>query len=131
MTHAGLDGVVAATTTLSDVDGEKGELVIAGYQLAELAERATFEETTWLLWRGALPSAAQLESFRATLAAHRALSPTALQLTRECARQPLDPMDALRIVAGTISMASDDPAAIVAQFPTIVAAWARLKQGAE
>ena len=51
----GLEGVVATTTALSEVDGERGELVIAGYQVDELAERATFEETTWLLWHGDLP----------------------------------------------------------------------------
>ncbi len=49
---SGLDGVVAARTQLSHVDGERGELVIAGYRIDELAEYATFEETTWLLWHG-------------------------------------------------------------------------------
>ena len=58
MAISGLEGVVAATTQLSHVDGERGELVIAGYQVDELAAHATFEETTWLLWHGDLPSAA-------------------------------------------------------------------------
>ena len=57
MVNSGLEGVVAATTRLSHVDGERGELVIAGYPVGELAEHATFEETTWLLWHGELPSA--------------------------------------------------------------------------
>ncbi len=60
MVHSGLEGVVAATTALSDVDGERGELVIAGYRVDELAQRATFEETTWLLWHGRLPSEPEL-----------------------------------------------------------------------
>ena len=64
--------VVAASTALSDVDGERGELIIAGYRIDELAAHATFEETTWLLWRGELPSAAALEAFRGQLAAARA-----------------------------------------------------------
>ena len=71
MVSSGLEGIVAATTRLSHVDGERGELVIAGYPVGELAEHATFEETTWLLWHGDLPSAAQLEAFRAELAAAR------------------------------------------------------------
>ena len=58
LVQAGLDGVVAAATALSDVDGERGELTIAGYPLQALAAHATFEETTWLLWHGALPTAA-------------------------------------------------------------------------
>ena len=60
MVNNGLDGIVAATTRLSHVDGERGELVIAGYPVGELAEHATFEETTWLLWHGELPSAERL-----------------------------------------------------------------------
>jgi citrate synthase len=131
MVNSGLDGVVAATTRLSHVDGERGELVIAGFQVGDLAEYATFEETTWLLWRGDLPSAGQLEAFRSELAARRALPPATLTLLRECAIGGIDPMDALRIAAGTISMASDDACAIVARVPTIVATFWRLRRGAE
>src|SRR5678815_3195816 len=100
MAHSGLEGVVAATTQLSHVDGERGELVIAGFPVGELAAHATFEETTWLLWHGDLPSATQLESFRVTLAAVRVLSPATVSLLRDCARANLDPMDALRAAAG-------------------------------
>src|SRR6476469_466349 len=101
---SGLEDVVAATTELSDVDGERGELTIAGFPVGELAAHATFEETTWLLWHGDLPSAAQLEAFHAELASNRTLSPATIALLHECARATLDPMDALRIAAGTISL---------------------------
>ena len=131
MGNSGLAGVVAATTTLSHVDGERGELVIGGYDVGELAESATFEETTWLLWHGALPTAGQLEPFRAELAARRQLPPATLALLRDCARAAIDPMDALRIAVGTISLRSDEPTAIVALVPTIVAAYWRLRYGAE
>jgi citrate synthase len=50
-THSGLDGVVAATTRLSHVDGEQGELLIAGFPVGELAAHATFEETMAALAR--------------------------------------------------------------------------------
>jgi citrate synthase len=131
MVNNGLDGIVAATTRLSHVDGERGELIIAGFQLGELAEHATFEETTWLLWHGDLPSAQQLEAFRFTLAAQRTLPPATVTLLRDCANNGIEPMDALRIAAGTISMASDEACAIVARLPTIVATFWRLRGGAE
>ena len=129
MDTTGLEGIVAATTRLSDVDGEGGELVIAGYPLEELAPRATFEETTWLLWHAALPSAEELRAFRAALAAERALPEATVALLRECVRRELDAMDALRIAAGTLSLASDDGTGIVARLPTIVAAYQRLRGG--
>lgn len=131
MVNSGLEAVVAATTRLSHVDGERGELVIAGYQVGDLAEHATFEETTWLLWHGDLPSARQLEGFRAELSAARALPPASFALLRECARTGVDPMDALRIAAGTISLCSGDAAGIVARFPTIVSTFWRLRRGEE
>ena len=131
MADPGLEHVVAAETRLSHVDGERGELVIAGFPVGELAPRATFEQTTWLLWNGGLPSAAELQAFRGVLAAERQLPDGAAALLHACARAALDPMDALRIAAGTISMASDAPAAIVGRIPTIVAAYWRLCRGEE
>jgi citrate synthase len=129
MAGSGLEGVVAATTRLSHVDGERGELVIAGFQLERLAEYATFEETTWLLWHGALPSAAQLAAFRGALTHARAIPDATLTLLRDCARRRLDAMDALRMATGTLSLLSDDATDIVARVPTIVASYARLRRG--
>jgi citrate synthase len=131
MAGSGLDGVVAATTQLSLVDGERGELVIAGYRIDDLAEHATFEETTWLLWHGDLPSTEQLDAFRGDLAAVRAIPDATLTLLRECAHRDLDVMDALRIAAGTLSLVSDEATGIVARVPTIVAAYWRLRRGQE
>jgi citrate synthase len=131
MVNSGLEGIVAASTRLSDVDGERGELVIAGFQVGELAARATFEETTWLLWHGELPTAPQLEAFRAELAASRDLPAATVGLLRECAAARLDPMDALRIAAGTLSLTSGAASSIVARMPTIVATFWRLSRGAE
>ena len=128
---SGLEGVVAATTRLSHVDGEAGELIIAGFPVGELAAHATFEETTWLLWHGELPTEAELREFRTELAAHRALPPATLALLRECARAGIDSMDALRIALGTVSLVSTEAVAIVALAPTIVAAFARLSAGKE
>src|SRR4051812_48423083 len=130
MTHTtGLEGVIAATTCLSHVDGERGELIIAGYPLAELAANATFEEATWLLWHGRRPSPSELQSFQRELAAKRTLPGALDVLLGECAAAAVEPMDALRIVAGAISLESDDAASIVAKIPTIVARFWRLSRG--
>jgi citrate synthase len=127
MVDSGLEGVVAARTRLSHVDGERGELIIAGFPVGELARHATFEETTWLLWHGDLPSARQLEAFRSNLAAERALRPATISLLRESVLAGVASMDALRMATGTI--ASDDGYAVVGRVPTIVAAFWRLRCG--
>src|SRR4029079_5393367 len=56
----GLEGVVAASTALSHVFGEEGKLVYRGYDIHELAGRATFEEVAYLLWNGSLPTKEEL-----------------------------------------------------------------------
>ena len=104
--NQGLEGVVAATTRLSSVDGEAGELLIAGFPVEELAPRATFEETTWLLWHGDLPTAEELEAFRRRLAGRRVLPAATLDLLRAAARRRVPVMDALRMAAGTLSLAA-------------------------
>jgi len=131
MVHSGLDGVIAATTRLSHVDGERGELIIAGFPVAELAAHATFEETTWLLWHDALPTARQLAAFSAELAAERALPDATVSLLRACAGAGADPMDALRMAVDTVSVAGSSATAIVARCPTIIAAFHRLLRGEE
>src|SRR3982751_2580588 len=108
MAHSGLEGVVAATTALSEVDGERGELIIGGFPVAELALVASFEETTWLLWHGALPTEAEPARLVAELAAHRELPPPTLSLLRECARAHVHPMDALRMALDTVSLLSGE-----------------------
>ena len=131
MVSAGLEGVVAAATALSLVDGEHGELVIAGYPVEELAVHATFEETTWLLWHGRLPTGPELAGFRHALAAARELPSATTDLLRACAGARLTPMEALRMGAGTLSLISEKPEDIVARVPTIISAYARLLGGQE
>ena len=125
----GLEGVVAATTSLSEVDGERGQLTIAGFPIGELAGRATFEEVVWLLWRGDLPRTHELEAFKAELAGARDLPDAAIALLREAAARKVDAMDALRMAAGTISLEPAGAARLVATMPTIAAAYARLSRG--
>ncbi|MBZ0275543.1 MAG: citrate synthase/methylcitrate synthase [Anaerolineae bacterium] len=133
----GLEGVVAAQTRLSSVDGQAGELIIAGFPLEELAGKATFEETVYLLWHDSLPGADELAAFRAELAGQRTLSPAALALLRTAAQERVAAMDALRMAASTLSLGThgDDPrrdaVRAVAAFPTIAAAYWRLLNGQE
>jgi citrate synthase len=130
--HVGLDGIVAAATRLSSVDGAAGELVIAGFPLERFAGVATFEETLHLLWHDRLPSAAELAALRADLAGRRALSPRTLGVVEAAARRATDPMDVLRMATSTLEASADDQSTartLVAQMPTIVAAHWRLSNG--
>src|SRR5215510_7500996 len=67
----GLEGVVAAETRLCDLDGKNGRLAYGGYDIDDLARKATFEEVAYLLWQGELPNASQLSQLKAELVASR------------------------------------------------------------
>jgi citrate synthase len=137
----GLDGVVAARTRLSHVDGLAGQLIIAGYELKDLAGHVSFEAAAHLLWRGALPGAAELDALRREMAARRAVPAEALRVVRAAAKAP--PIDALRMACATLSLDLADPNGIspaadleaatmlTARFPTLIAAHARLGAGQE
>jgi citrate synthase len=133
----GLEGVVAAQTRRSYVNGQLGQLLIAGYPLADIAGRVTAEEVVYLLWHDRLPNAAELADLKAQLAALRPLPPITLTLLQAIATAKAPVMDALRMAAGTLSLDLDDAdantvaLALVARFPTIVAAYWRLCQGLE
>ena len=133
----GLEGIVAAETQLSHVDGLKGELIIAGFPLARLAANATFEETVFLLWNGRLPTQPELTALKQELAELRPLPTATLNLLREAAQAHTTPMDALRMASATLDLGSDSPdhqttaKMIVARVATIVASYHRLRQGQE
>jgi citrate synthase len=135
----GLDGVVAASTRLSHVDGQAGQLVIGGYELKELAGRVSFEQAAYLLWRGHMPSRDELGMMQNEMATLRRLPSDTLSVIRAASKAA--PIDALRMACATLSLdlpAPDDisPAAdlaaakmLTARFPTIVAAHARISRG--
>ncbi len=132
----GLAGIVAAETRLSCVDGDSGELVIAGFPVEEIAPRASFEEMVYLLWNDRLPTRPQLEQFRTALAAQRNLAPITLDVIRAAATNRVPAMAALRMAAGTISPAgtqspneTDMDVAILARLPAMVTAYWRLLNG--
>ena len=76
----GLDGVVAAQTRLSHVDGQNGVLIIGGYELKELAGKVTFEEAAYLLWKGQLPNAEEARTLTSEIAALRAVPEVAMNI---------------------------------------------------
>ena len=131
----GLEHVVAAETRLSDIDGEAGELVIAGFPLEELAARATFEETAFLLRNDRLPTGTELDEFRATLREHRSVPGVTRELLREAAERDNDAMDALRMGAASASLAREradperDALLATAQLPTLAATYWRYRRG--
>jgi citrate synthase len=135
----GLEGIVAARTRKSNVDGLAGVLTIGGFPLEELASNASYEEAVFLLWNDRLPRPAELETLRADLAAARDLSASTIELLADAARQHIGAMDALRMGAGTLTLgATDQPFSsdpqraavrLVAAMPTITAAYWRLLNG--
>lgn len=132
----GLQGIVAARTRLSHVDGIKGELLIAGYPVEELAFQASFEDVVYLLWHGHRADAKQHASFQQQLARHRQIPQATVELLRAACVKAVSPMDALRMGVGTLDLnegsSRDEQAAIiVACLPTIAATYARLRGGHE
>ena len=132
----GLDGVVVAATAISHVFGNEGRLVYRGYDINELAGKASFEEVCFLLWKGHLPNRAELDALRAEMSAQRAL-PDAVLETIKAMPASTDPMDDLRTGASAIGAALpisgkatyDQAVALTARFPTIVTAFDRLRKG--
>jgi citrate synthase len=138
----GLEGVMASQSSLSFVGGEEGTLIYRGYDIHDLAPAASFVETVFLLWHDRLPSRDELDSFDAELREARGLDPRTLEILRSLPRDTT-PMAALRTAVsaeGTLDPDAEDNSAeanlrkakrLVARFPTIVAAYHRLREGAE
>src|ERR1700752_1389621 len=130
----GLEGVVAASTRLSHVDGEAGQLILAGYAVEDLAPHATFEEVAYLFLHGRLPEPAELVAFARDLAARRSLPRGAFEVLREAAAAKAPVIDALRMATSLLSLGRkedplDDSMTAIASFPTIVGSYWRLLNG--
>ena len=130
----GLEGVVAASTRLSQVDGEAGRLIIAGYAVDDLAPAATFEQVAYLLLNGRLPEPDESTTFAHDLAARRELPHAAITLLREAAAANTKTMDALRMATPVLSLGSredplEDAMTAIAAFPTIVGTYWRIRRG--
>jgi len=138
----GLEGVVAARTSISDIDGQQGKLFYAGYDIADLAEHATFEETVYLLHHLELPTRPQLDEENAFLRSEQRLDPFLVRLISALGGDN-NPMTVLRTVvsaAASLDAEVDDESSaanlrkaykLVALTPQIVAAFHRMRTGAD
>jgi citrate synthase len=131
----GLEGIVAAQTAISMVDGANGRLVYRGYVIADLAEEMSFEEVAYLLWYGHLPTRVELEGLTKELAASRSLTHAAT-IALDALPEDTDPMDVLRSVVSVQGVEHKlekptIPLAIHAtgSFPTILAMFHRRQLG--
>src|SRR4249920_473060 len=136
---AGLEDVVAATSAICYLDGDRGVLAYYGYDIHDLARGATFEEVCYLLWHGRLPSRAELGDLQSQLAAGRPLEEPILRLMKQL--PATDGMDSLRTLTSALGHydrdASDQsPQAnyrkavrLTAQLGSIVATYGRMQAG--
>jgi len=136
----GLADVVAASTALSDVDGQAGRLFYRGYDIHDIAGRISFEECVHLLQRGALPDRAELDKFATELADARSIGATAELLIPHVA-QSGTPMEALRTLVSALSVDDVDAAdgstegtrrkalRLVAQTPVLIAKYQAVRTG--
>jgi citrate synthase len=123
-----LSGIVVAESAICSIDPDEGVLMYRGYDIADLSERSTYEETALLLLDGDAPSAEALDAFRAELAEQRELSPeTAEAIDRQASTAA--PMEVLRTAVSTLSGAT--PTQLIAQLPTMVARYHRRREGLE
>jgi citrate synthase len=136
---AGLEDIVATSSAICYLDGDRGVLAYCGYDIHDLAQSATFEEVCFLLWHRRLPTRAELGDLQSQLAASRQLKEPIIRLMRSL--PPVDGMDALRTVTSALAHYESDveetsPAAqyrkavrLTAQLGSIVATWGRLQAG--
>jgi citrate synthase len=136
---AGLEDVIACSSAICYLDGDRGVLAYCGYDIHDLAKYATFEEVCYLLWHRRLPTRAELGDLQSQLASSRALPDAIVRLMRSI--PPVDGMDALRTLVSALAHYDrevDDasPQAnlrkairLVAQTGTIVATWGRMQAG--
>src|SRR5438132_3613110 len=99
----GLEGVVANTTRLSDVVGDKGQLIYCGYDINELAGKVSYKEVIYLLWKGKLPNRHELEDFMRALRAERELPGGVMDFIR-AAPKTAEPMDVMRTAVSMLGL---------------------------
>jgi citrate synthase len=136
----GLAGVVAANSGICWIDGDAGVLAYRGIDIHELAEKSTFEECTYLLWFGRLPSRAELDEFSKRLSGARQLDPKMIDLLRSFPSSAT-PMEVLRTAVSALSFYDPDESdnehdanvsksfRLTSQIAMLVAAYDRLRKG--
>ena len=137
--NIGLRGIEVADTRISKIDGENGRLVYRGYDIRDLTEKSTYEETAYLLLHDRLPSVKQLREFNAKVASARFI-PKQMQKNMGNWRKDADPMDMLQAFVAALAGYYDEEFSnkeasyerainLIAKVPTIVASWQRIRNG--
>jgi citrate synthase len=140
----GLEGIIANSTSLSDVLGKEGVLIYAGYDINELAGKATYEEVVYLLWHGALPNRTELDELKAQLRNEREL-PRGVEDFIKSTPHDANPMDVMRTAVSMLGLydsgLSDEDSrqgadqrraiSITAKIGVIAAYFHRARQGLE
>jgi citrate synthase len=103
----GLEGIVAANSGICFIDGDAGVLAYRGIDIHELAERSTFEETTYLLWNGRLPSELELREFSSQLALAREVDQRIVEMLKTFPTSAT-PMEVLRTAVSALSFYDAD-----------------------
>ena len=136
----GLEGVAAAETRISFVDGVNGQLYYSGYNIHDIAEHISYEETVWLLWYNELPNSRQLEKFRSRLVGEMRLPSQVIGLI-ERTPPSAPPMDVLTMAVSALALFDPDAGdnslkanrrkayRLTAQIPTIIADLCRIRNG--
>ena len=136
----GLDGVIACESTMGYVDGKEGKLIYRGYDIFELAEHSTFEETSYLLLFGKLPTQSELDDFKQKLVQQRAVPKDVINALKIVAKTA-HPMASLRTgvsVLGAMDKNAEDESienytsigiSLIAKMATVAAAIARFRKG--
>jgi citrate synthase len=136
----GLEGIVAANSGICWIDGDAGVLAYRGIDIHELADKSNFEETTYLLWHGKLPTASELEAFKKKLSDSRQIHPEILKLLQTFPKTAT-PMEVLRTAVSALSFYDQDEKAVdhdsnvrksfdlTSQIAILVAAFDRIRKG--
>jgi citrate synthase len=103
----GLEGIVANTTRLSDVIGDKGQLIYSGYDINDLAGKVDYKEVVYLLWKGKLPNRRELDDFTRALRAERQLPEPVINFIKS-APKDADPMDVMRTAISMLGLYDPD-----------------------
>lgn len=137
---AGLRGVVAAQSSIGDVNGEEGILIYQGYDIHDLAENSTFEEVVYLLWNGRLPKKDELEGLKSKFRENYKVTPEVLEMMKTFPKDA-NPMDVLRTTISALGFFDENghgtdretavrtATKLTAQIGTLVTAWERIRNG--
>ena len=137
---SGLEDVIAGSSGICYIDGDKGILAYRGIDIHDLADHSTFEEVTYLLWFGKLPTRTELQEFNLFLVRERKLDAQIISLIRQAPKHAL-PMDVLRSIVSSLALFDPEERAndaganlrksirLTSQLAMIVAAYDRIRKG--